>query len=219
MPLELVLVHYAWQCGTRSRATLNVSMSTGLQPFVSVVPTSMLGSIVSIQANMSPEVLARTSAANRALGAIGAPVLSAPNIEQLTKNAAISSFVLSRFFHRIPTWPKLNGTQMRKMEGTYRNLARVTSGCPCPVTNPAKSTAQMLSKVSQPPLQIAMAVARLLYLPRLLKVAPTALLILLDENRSWRDVLRHDCLSMWLQATFCQPSSSTSRWHDAFVLV
>ena len=52
-----------------------------------------LGSIVSIQANMSPEVLARTSAANRALGAIRAPVLSAPNIEQLTKNAALSSFV------------------------------------------------------------------------------------------------------------------------------
>ena len=57
-------------------------------------------------------------------------------------------------------------------------------------------------KVSQPPLQIAMALARLLYLPRLLKVAPTALLILLDANRSWRDLHHHDCLSMWLQATF-----------------
>ena len=38
--------------------------------------------------------------------------------------------------------------------------------------------------------------------PRLLKVAPTALLILLAANRSQRDALRHDCLSMWLQATF-----------------
>ena len=158
-------------------------------------------SIISIQANMSPEVQARTSAANRASGAIRAPVLSAPNIEQLTTNAALSSFVLSSFFHLTPTWPKLNGTQVRKMEGTCRNLARVTSGCPCPDGIPAKSTAQMLSKVSQPPLQIAMALARLLYLPRLLKVAPIALLILLDANRSWRD-LRHDCLSMWLQATF-----------------
>ena len=80
------------------------------------------------------------------------------------------------------------------MEGTYRNLARVSSGCPCPDGIPAKSTAQMPSKVSQPPLQIAMALARLLYLPRLVKVAPTALLILLDANRSWRDLLRHDCL-------------------------
>ena len=160
------------------------------------------GSIVSVQANVSPEVLARTSAANRALGAIRAPVLSGPNIEQLTKKAALSSFVLSRFFHLTPTWPKLNGNQMRKMECTYRNLARVASGCPCPGGIRAKSTAQTLSKVSQPPWQIAMAVARLLYLPRLLKVAPTALLILLDANRSWRDLLRHDCLSMWLQATF-----------------
>ena len=50
---------------------------------------------------------------------------------------------------------------MRKMEG---------SGCPCPDGIPAKSTAQMLSKVSQP-LQIAVAPARLLFLPRLLKVA------------------------------------------------
>ena len=48
----------------------------------------------------------------------------------------------------------------------------------------------------------AMAAARLLYIPRLLKVAPSAPLILLDANRSWRDALRHDCLSMWLQATF-----------------
>ena len=88
-----------------------------------------LSSIVSIQANMLPEVLARTSAANRALGAIRAPVLSAPNIEQSTKNAALSSFVLSRFFHLTPTWPKLNGTWVRKMEGTYDNFARVTSGC------------------------------------------------------------------------------------------
>ena len=47
-----------------------------------------------------------------------------------------------------------------------------------------------------------MAAARLLFLPRLLKVAPTALLILLDANRSWRDVVRHDCLSLWLQASF-----------------
>ena len=37
---------------------------------------------------------------------------------------------------------------------------------------------------------------------RLLKVGPTALLILLDANRSWRDVLRRDCPSMWLQAYF-----------------
>ena len=36
-----------------------------------------LGSIVSVQANMTPEVLARTSAANRAMGAIRTPVLSA----------------------------------------------------------------------------------------------------------------------------------------------
>ena len=86
------------------------------------------------------------------------------------------------------------------MEGTYRNLA--ASGCPCSDGIPAKSTAQMLSKLSQRPLQIAMAAACLLYLPRFLKVAPTALLILLDANRSWRDVLRHDCLSVWLQATF-----------------
>ena len=88
------------------------------------------------------------------------------------------------------------------MEGTHRNLARVASGCPCPDGIPAKSTAQMLSKVSQSTMQIAMAAARLLYLSRLLKVAAAALLILLDANRSWRDVLRHDCLSMWLQATF-----------------
>ena len=66
----------------------------------------------------------------------------------------------------------------------------------------AKSTAQMLSEVFQPPLQIAMAAARLLYLPRLQEVVPIALLILLDANRSWRDVLLHDCLSMWLQASF-----------------
>ena len=92
-----------------------------------------LGSIVSIQANMSPEVLARTSCRQSCFqGAIRAPVLSAPNNEQLTKNAALSSFVLSRFVHLTPTWPKLNGTQVRKMEGTCRNLARVTSGCPCP---------------------------------------------------------------------------------------
>ena len=52
------------------------------------------------------------------------------------------------------------------------------------------------------PLQIAMAATRLVYLPRLLKVASSALLILLDANRSWREVLRHDCLSMWLQAIF-----------------
>ena len=123
-----------------------------------------LGSIVSVQANMTPEVLARTSAANRTMGAIRAPVLSARNIEQPTKNAALSSFVLSRFFYLTPTWPKLNSTQMRKMEGTYRNPARVASGCPCPDGIPAKSTAQMLSKVSQPPLQIAMAAARLLFL-------------------------------------------------------
>ena len=50
--------------------------------------------IVSFQANMSPEVLARTSAANRALGAVRAPILSAPNIEQLTKDAALSSFAI-----------------------------------------------------------------------------------------------------------------------------
>ena len=77
----------------------------------------------------------------------------------------------------------------------------------------------MLAKVSQLPLQIAMAAARLLYLPRLLKVAPTALLILLDANRLWRDVLRHDCLSMWLQNDLCQPSASTSRRSDAPVLM
>ena len=47
-----------------------------------------------------------------------------------------------------------------------------------------------------------MAAARLLFLSRLLKVAPTALLILLYANRSWCEVLRHDCLSMWLQAPF-----------------
>ena len=111
-----------------------------------------LGSVVSVQANMTSEVLARTSAANRAMGAIRAPVLSARNIEEPTKNAALSSLVLSRFFYLTPTWPKLNSTQMRKMESTYRNLAR-------------ESTAQMLSKVSQPPLQIAMAPAHLLFLP------------------------------------------------------
>ena len=77
----------------------------------------------------------------------------------------------------------------------YTNLARVASGCPSPDGIPAKSTAQMLSKVSQLPLQIAMAAARLLFLTRLLKVATTALLILLDANRSWCDVLRHGCLS------------------------
>ena len=86
------------------------------------------------------------------MGAIRAPVLSARNIEEPTKNAALSSLVLSRFFYLTPTWPKLNSTQMRKMESTYRNLAR-------------ESTAQMLSKVSQPPLQIAMAPAHLLFLP------------------------------------------------------
>ena len=115
---------------------------------------------------MSPEVLARTSAANRALGASRAPILCDRNIEQLTKNAALSSFVLSKFFHLTPAWPKLKCTQMRKMEGTYLNLVRVASVCPCPDGILAKSTAQMLSKVSQPPplplpLQIAMAAARL----------------------------------------------------------
>ena len=49
-------------------------------------------------------------------------------------------------------WPKLNCTQMREIEGTYRHPARVASGCPCPDVIPAKSTAQMLSKVSQPSL-------------------------------------------------------------------
>ena len=106
------------------------------------------------------------------------------------------------FFYLTPTWPKLNSTQMRKMECTYRNLARVANDYPCPGGILAKTTAQMLSKVSHPPLQIALAAARLLSLPRLLKVAPTALLIPLDANRSWRDVFRHDCLSMWLQASF-----------------
>ena len=61
---------------------------------------------------------------------------------------------------------------MRKMEGTYRSLARVASGWPCPDGIPAKSTAQMLSRVSQSPLQIAMAPARLLNIPRLLLVPP-----------------------------------------------
>ena len=82
-----------------------------------------------------------------------------------------------------------------------------------------QGTAQMLSKVSQHPLQIAMAPARLQYLPRLLKVASTAPLSLLDSNRSWRDVLRHDCLSMWRQATFVNHVLQTSRRHDAPVLV
>ena len=45
MPLDLVLVHYAWPCGTRTRAMLNVSMSTALQPFVFVVPTSIWGAL------------------------------------------------------------------------------------------------------------------------------------------------------------------------------
>ena len=163
-----------------------------------------LGSIVSVQANMSPEVLARTSAANLALGAVHAPFLSARNIEQLTKNAALSSFVLSRFFHLTPTWSKLNGTQMRKMEGTYRNLVRVASGCTCPDGIPARSLAQMLAKVSQPPLHVAMAAAPVIS-SQTPKGGPTALLILLDTNRSWRDAFRHDCLSMWLQATFVNP--------------
>ena len=35
------------------------------------------------------------------------------------------------------------------MQGTCRHLARVASGCPCHDGTPAKSTAQMLSKVSQ----------------------------------------------------------------------
>ena len=82
-----------------------------------------LGSIVTVQTNMSPEVRARSSAANCALGTTRAPVLSAQNIEQLTKNAALSSFVLSRFFYLTPTWPKLKRTQMRNTQGNYRNLA------------------------------------------------------------------------------------------------
>ena len=61
MPLDLVLAYFTWPCGTRTRAMFNVSMSTALQPFVFAVPTSILGSIVSVQANMSQEVLARTS--------------------------------------------------------------------------------------------------------------------------------------------------------------
>ena len=192
----------AWLSGARTHAMLNALMSMALRPFVSVAPTSTWAALLLCRQNMSPEVRARISAANRALGTTRAPVLSAQNIEQLTKNAALSSFVLSRFFYPTPTWPKLKCTQMRKMEGIYRNLARVASGCPCPDGVPAKSTAQMLSKVPQPPLQIAMAAARLLHLSRLLIVAPTALLILLDANRSWREMLRHDCIPVWLQATF-----------------
>ena len=112
-------------------------MSMALRPFVSVVPT---GSIVSVQANMTPEVLARTSAANLAMGAIRAPVLSARNIEQPTKNAALSS--------SLPYLAEAQFYSDAKDEGRYRNLARVASGCPCPASIPAKSTAQMLSKVS-----------------------------------------------------------------------
>ena len=171
---------------------------------MAAAPASIWVALFPVQANTSQEVLARTSAANRALGCDSCPVPSAWNIERLTKNAALSSFVLSRFFHLTPTWPKLNGTQMRKMEGTYRNLVR---------------TAQTLAKVSQPPLHIAMAAARLLYLPRRLKVAPTALLIRLDANRSSRDVLRHDCLSMWLQATFVNQVLPHPAGPDAPVLV
>ena len=86
-------------------------------------------------------------------GCYSCPVLSARNIEQLTKNAALSSFVLSRFFHLTPAGPKLNGTRMRQMEGSYRNLVRVASGRPCLDGIPAQSLAQMLAKVSQHPMR------------------------------------------------------------------
>ena len=88
-------------------------------------------------------------------------------------------------------------TQMRKMEGTSRNLARVATGCVFLPRAPHRCSPKFPSHSCRsrwPRLAF--------YLPRLQKVVRTALLILLDANRSWRDVLRHDCLSMWLQATF-----------------
>ena len=107
MPLVLVLALYAWLSGTRTHAMLNALMSMALRPFVSVAPTSSWAALLLCRQNMSPEVRARTSTANRALGTTRAPVLSAQDIERLIKKAALSSFVLSRFSYLTPTWPKL----------------------------------------------------------------------------------------------------------------
>ena len=122
-----------------------------------------LGSIVSVQANMTPEVLARTSAQS-CCGRHSCPCSLCSKHRATNQECGAlflcfeqvflpNSYLAEAQFH----------SDMRKMEG---------SGCPCPDGIPSKSTAQMLSKVSQP-LQIAMAAARLLFLPRLLKVIPT----------------------------------------------
>ena len=94
LALVLVLVLYAWLSGTRMRAVSNALMSMALRPFVCVAPTSIwvAFSLCRLTCHQKYWLVLSLPIAVRA------HVLSARNIEQLTKNAALSSFVLSSFF-------------------------------------------------------------------------------------------------------------------------
>ena len=97
----------------------------------------------------------RTEGGKAALRTIRCHVTAAEARKQPTNNAALSMFVQSKLFHLVHMWPMLTPTQERNVAGCSRELARITSACPCPGVIPVRFLEQMLDKIRLPPSDVA----------------------------------------------------------------
>ena len=167
-------------------AVIDVHTQFGARQLRIVTAYKHLGVLISCDRSMRAEAVHRTTALTDAFAPLHRPIFADKSVTSHLKVALTGTLLWTRLLHLAGTWHALPATALRTINGAYMRPLRRAVGVRYHDGEPTIRDATVLDQTESLPLLEVLRLARLHWLPRLLRSAPRYLLVMLDCEARWR---------------------------------